>query len=232
MRWSVAVEAEGDRVLTREEIVELADAVAAHSGIASGIGTTRYGAQLVVEADSREDAVRARAPRSSTAAAAQAGLPAWPIAGRRRDQRGRRRDAVSSSDPARLARRLPVRGPARARRLDAAGDARRVRDHVQAGAGDQARDVRRDLRRSLRDLSTERFPFNHPRGGVLDPAGRQPLEGLHLHLRGARAGCRRTASRSPRSSARSTTRPATSSSTTRRGRTSGSASTPRRPPVR
>ena len=56
MRWSVAVEAEGDRVLTREEIVELADAVAAASGIASGIGTTSYGAQLVVEADDRDDA--------------------------------------------------------------------------------------------------------------------------------------------------------------------------------
>ena len=32
MRWSVGVEAQGDRVLTREEVVELADAVAASSG--------------------------------------------------------------------------------------------------------------------------------------------------------------------------------------------------------
>ena len=54
MKWNVTLEAEGDRVMTREEIVELADAVAAHGGIASGIGTTRYGAQLSVEADSRE----------------------------------------------------------------------------------------------------------------------------------------------------------------------------------
>src|SRR3954451_7571571 len=51
MRWSVTVEAEGDRGMTREEIVELADAGAGHGGIASGIGTTSYGAQLVVEAD-------------------------------------------------------------------------------------------------------------------------------------------------------------------------------------
>ena len=27
MRWSVGIEAEGDRVLTREQVVELADAV-------------------------------------------------------------------------------------------------------------------------------------------------------------------------------------------------------------
>ena len=57
MRWSVGLEAEGDRVLTREEIVELADAVAAHNGIATGIGTTHYGAQLVVEADTRDEAI-------------------------------------------------------------------------------------------------------------------------------------------------------------------------------
>jgi hypothetical protein len=57
VRWSVGIEVEGDRVLTREEIVELADAVAAADGIATGIGTNRYGAQLIVEADSREDAI-------------------------------------------------------------------------------------------------------------------------------------------------------------------------------
>jgi hypothetical protein len=57
MRWSVGIEAEGDRVLTREEVVELADAVAPSGGIATGIGTSRYGAQLIVEAVSREEAV-------------------------------------------------------------------------------------------------------------------------------------------------------------------------------
>ena len=58
MRWSVGIEVEGDRVLTREEIVDLADAVAPSEGIATGIGTNRYGARLVVEADSREEAIR------------------------------------------------------------------------------------------------------------------------------------------------------------------------------
>ena len=57
MRWSVTVVAEGDRVVTREEVVELADAVAALSGIASGIGTTSYGAQIVVHAESADEAV-------------------------------------------------------------------------------------------------------------------------------------------------------------------------------
>ena len=74
-----SVEAEGDRVLTREEIVELADAVAASSGIASGIGTTSYGAQLVVEAAT---ATRRSSWRSAEfgRAAARAGLPPWPVA--------------------------------------------------------------------------------------------------------------------------------------------------------
>ena len=40
MRWSVGIEAEGDRVLTLEQVVELADAVAASGGIATGIATT------------------------------------------------------------------------------------------------------------------------------------------------------------------------------------------------
>ena len=57
MRWSVGIEAEGDRVFTREEVVELADAVAVHSGVASGSGTHRYGARLLVVADVRDDAV-------------------------------------------------------------------------------------------------------------------------------------------------------------------------------
>ena len=78
MRWSVGIEAEGDRVLTREDVVELADAVARSNGIATGIGTTRYGAQLVVEADTRDDAIEA-ATEAFLAAARTAGLPAAPI---------------------------------------------------------------------------------------------------------------------------------------------------------
>jgi hypothetical protein len=71
--------AEGDRVMSREEIVELADAVAAWGGIASGIGTTRYGAQLMVEAGDRDTAMQL-ATAEFIRAAAQAGLPQWPVA--------------------------------------------------------------------------------------------------------------------------------------------------------
>ena len=78
MRWSVGIEAEGDRVLSREQVVELADAVVADSGIATGIGTNRYGAQLVVQAASREAAIE-QATTQFTAAAARAGLPQAPI---------------------------------------------------------------------------------------------------------------------------------------------------------
>jgi hypothetical protein len=77
-RWSVGVEAQGDRVLSREEIVELADAVAASNGIATGIGTTRYGARLIVEAPTREEAI-ARATAEFARAAATAGLPSAPV---------------------------------------------------------------------------------------------------------------------------------------------------------
>jgi hypothetical protein len=74
----VGIAAQADRVLSREEVVELADAVAAFDGIASGIGTDRYGARLVVEADSRPEAIEAATLRF-TAAVAQAGLPDGPI---------------------------------------------------------------------------------------------------------------------------------------------------------
>jgi hypothetical protein len=78
VRWSVGIEAEGDRVLTREEVVELADAVAASAGIATGIGSKRYGAQLVVEAGSREEAIE-KGTAEFAQAAATAGLPAAPV---------------------------------------------------------------------------------------------------------------------------------------------------------
>ena len=78
MRWSVGIEAEAGAVLTREQVVELADAVAASGGVASGIGTSRYGARLIVLADSREEAVD-KATEEFTAAAAKAGLPAGPV---------------------------------------------------------------------------------------------------------------------------------------------------------
>jgi hypothetical protein len=74
----VGIEAEGDRVLSHEEIVELADAVAASSGIATGIGTSRYGAQLLVEAEDRDEAVQ-KATAEFAKAVAKAGLPVYPV---------------------------------------------------------------------------------------------------------------------------------------------------------
>ena len=78
MRWSVSLAADGDRELTRAEIVDLADAVAAHDGIASGIGTTAYAAQIVVEAADEAGAL-ARGAEVFAAAARRAGLPDWPV---------------------------------------------------------------------------------------------------------------------------------------------------------
>jgi hypothetical protein len=78
VRWSVGIEAEGDRAFSREEIVELADAVAASGGVATGIGSNRYGAQLLVDAVSRDEAIAA-ATEVFVAAARTAGLPAAPI---------------------------------------------------------------------------------------------------------------------------------------------------------
>lgn len=77
MRWSISLRAEGDRLVERDEVVELADAVAVHEGIASGIGTTSYAAQIVVEAPTSDEAL-SRAQEIFERAAAGAGLPAWP----------------------------------------------------------------------------------------------------------------------------------------------------------
>jgi hypothetical protein len=78
VRWSVGIEAKGEAVLTREQVVELADAVAECEGIASGIGQFHYGARLVVLARSRDEAIQ-RATGEFSAAAARAGFPADPI---------------------------------------------------------------------------------------------------------------------------------------------------------
>jgi len=79
VRWSVSIVATGDRLVSREEVVELADAVAASGGIASGIGTNRYGAQLIVDAEDRATAVEL-GTAGFVRAAERAGLPPWPIA--------------------------------------------------------------------------------------------------------------------------------------------------------
>jgi hypothetical protein len=90
MRWSVGIEAEGDRIMKLEEVVELADAVAPISGIATGIGTNRYGAQVVVFADNREDAIK-KGKEHFVDAVQKAGLPVYPIV---------RVEAVSEDDDA------------------------------------------------------------------------------------------------------------------------------------
>lgn len=77
-RWSVGVRCEGDRVMSQEDILELADAIAIHNGVATGIGQESYGAQLVVSADTIGEA-EVLAKRTFKQAAAAAGLPDWPI---------------------------------------------------------------------------------------------------------------------------------------------------------
>lgn len=78
MRFSVSMRAEGDREITLEETVELADAVATLSGIASGYGTMSYGAQIVVDAESSDAAVDL-ALEQFTRAVAATSLPDWPV---------------------------------------------------------------------------------------------------------------------------------------------------------
>lgn len=78
MRYSVGMKCDGDKVMSPDEIVELADAVAMHSGIATGIGQEAYGAQIIVEAETRAEA-EVVAKEHFRVAVRQAGLPAWPI---------------------------------------------------------------------------------------------------------------------------------------------------------
>jgi hypothetical protein len=78
VRWSVGIEAEAGRVLSREEVVELAGAVADSDGMASGIGSSRYGVTLIVQAGSRDEAVE-KAAEEFSRAVVSAGLPPGPI---------------------------------------------------------------------------------------------------------------------------------------------------------
>jgi hypothetical protein len=76
--FSVTLQASGDRPMTHEEIVELADAVAPAQGIASGIGSEAYGVQLVVHATDHEEAIGLGRALFAEAVAI-AGLPDWPV---------------------------------------------------------------------------------------------------------------------------------------------------------
>lgn len=79
MRYSVSLQADGDREVTMDEVLELADAVASLEGIASGFGTPSYGAQIVVEADTSDAAVEIALAQFADAVA-RTSLPAWPVA--------------------------------------------------------------------------------------------------------------------------------------------------------
>ena len=78
MRFSVSIQAEGDREVTLEEVVDLADAVATLEGIASGYGTMGYGAQIVVDADISDIAAEIALEKFAQAVA-KTSLPKWPI---------------------------------------------------------------------------------------------------------------------------------------------------------
>lgn len=78
MRWSVSLVTEGDREVVIDEVVALADAVAGHQGIATGIGTYSYGVQVVVDAGTPDESIEI-AKGILYGAVASAGLPVWPI---------------------------------------------------------------------------------------------------------------------------------------------------------
>ena len=78
MKFSVSLVAHGDRDMTLDEIVELADAVAPLNGIAAGMGTPSYGAQIMVEAESAVDAVN-EGRKLFEAAVAKTSLPQWEV---------------------------------------------------------------------------------------------------------------------------------------------------------
>ena len=78
MNYSVSIVAEGDRKVTLDEVVELADAVATLKGVASGAGSFSYGAQIVVDAPNSDEAVDLAIPLFIDAAR-RAGLPEWPV---------------------------------------------------------------------------------------------------------------------------------------------------------
>ena len=78
MNYSVSIVAKGDREVTLDEVVELADAVATLNGVASGAGSFSYGAQIVVDAPNSDEAVDLAIPLFIDAAR-RAGLPEWPV---------------------------------------------------------------------------------------------------------------------------------------------------------
>jgi hypothetical protein len=78
IRWSVGLEASGDRIVSMEEVVELADAVASKGGSAGGMGTTSYHATVLVYAEDREKAI-SKGKEFFAEAVRKANMPPWEI---------------------------------------------------------------------------------------------------------------------------------------------------------
>lgn len=78
IRWSVGLEATGDRLVSIEEVVELADAVAIKGGSAGGMGTNSYHATILVYAEDRDRAI-AKGKEMFAQAVTKANLPSWEI---------------------------------------------------------------------------------------------------------------------------------------------------------
>ena len=184
-------------MLTREEIVELADAVAAQ-GIASGIGTTATARSSSSRPTRRTRRWSGAAEFVRAAAAGRAAAGRWPVTAVSEDEDD---DVESTSDdPARVPRRLPVRGSSRPGRVDPAARPGRLRDRVQARAGGKPGPVRRHLCRPLRRPVHRAASRSAIRGRPAGSDGLGADEGARLHYE-VPGGLRRTGSRSPRSSA-------------------------------
>ena len=209
MSWSVSLVAEGDRVMTSEEIVELADAVAAQRR--DRVGHRHDDATARSSSSRRATQRRGRRGRDGRVRRGRRSAPACRLAGRaRRDRSARTTTSTrSTNDPARLARRLPVRGPRVLAGWTPPARRRGLRDRVQARARDRRPTVRGHLRRPRRrplDRAASRSTTRGRRAGSVGPATAGSSTSAPTRCR---AACARTASRSPRSSPRSTTRAAT-----------------------
>ena len=185
-----------------------------------GSGRSRYGAQLIVAGGQPGRGDR-EGDRRSSGGRGRAGLPAGAGGAGRGGQRGRGRRA---DDPARLAGRLPVRGAPAARRVDR----RRAARPSTRSCASRTRTTKPERYAVIYvdhadDLSAERFPFRHPRAPCWVRRAGSQVEGVHLHLRGARRRPGAPGADRPRADRDLPAAAATTSSTTRRGRTSGSA---------
>ena len=181
MQWSVVLEAVGDREVTLEEVVELADAVARHGGVASGVGTPSYAARILVEAESREQAAEAGAATLAEAART-AGLPAWPVTVL---------DVVSPDDEdedemIRLGSLAgyPFEGPRLLAGWTPPATAAVYVVLCRLDPEHQPRPLRRRLRRPRRRPDHARLPVPAPAGRLLGTPCRRPLEGPRRDLRG------------------------------------------------